>query len=228
MPWPWTKARCTCSDEFETVQLGFLPGQIVATDGDLPFPLPDIDTYIRLRKVLIDQLLRFGPFLPINTYPWTTGAKRVLVIKADYSDLPGATYTDAQIRAGIADTSAFFEENSQGRTSLGATVIPVILRLPSTSVAYTAMGEVPAHARIVRDASAAAREDHAMVGGARMDDPDAYDRVMVLTPRIFSRSIAKGDLGGKNVVITGDRLVLEALAHEFGHTYGSLFGILVR
>jgi hypothetical protein len=59
-----------------------------------------------------------------------------------------------------------------------------------------------------------------MVGGARMYDPDAYDRVMILTPQVFSRPIARGDLGGKNVTITGDRLVLEALAHEFGHTYG--------
>ena len=213
-------------DEFEKLQLGFQPDQIVVTSGGLPILLPNPEAVAGLRKALLDRILRFGPYELINLippgapHPWTTGAKRVLVIVADYSDRPGALYTDAQIAAVFGETSDFYQENSQGLTSLTPTVLPATLPLPLTSAAYAAMGIDRGHATIDEDAAAAARVYDATMGGTGMHNPDSYDRWVVLTPQVFSIATAWGRLSGKGVVITGDKLVFPTLAHEMGHTYG--------
>jgi hypothetical protein len=206
-------------DPFETVELGFLPGEIVATSGDLPILLRDIGAFQKLRQEIIEQqLLRFGPLLDL--FAWSRGAKRVLVIKADLADRTGVLYTDAQITSALEETSEFFVENSQGQTSLTPTILPAVLRLPSNSAVYAAMGTRLGPVAIREDAFEQARRFDAAHGGSGAYEPNAYDRVLVLTPQVFMDSNASGDLNGRAVVVTGTRLVLHALAHEFGHTYG--------
>jgi hypothetical protein len=206
-------------DPFETMQLGFQPGQIVATGGGAPILLQDDDAFQKLRASLIDQLFRFGPLL-FDFHAWTRGPKRVLVIKADFDDRPGALYTDIQIEAALEETSRFFEENSQGLTSLTPHILPAILRLPLASTRYAAMGEYGGAVAIREHAFAEARAFDAAMGGSGAYDPFAYDRVLVVVPQVFAYPVASADLGGRTVVVTGTRLVLPALAHEFGHTYG--------
>lgn len=208
-------------DPFEARQLGFQEGEIVALDGEIPLVLPDLEALSRLREELIQQILGLGPYpLQHVLYPWTTGAKRVLVIKADYSDVGGTLPTDDQIVAAIGEVNSFYLTNSHGQTSLAATVLPAVLRLPLAAARYEELGESDAHLNIKHHAADAAEAFDAGMGGTGLYDPDAYDRVLVLTPQVFDRAIAQGDLSARHVVITGDRLVLEALAHEFGHTYG--------
>ena len=159
-------------DDFEKWQLGFLPDQIVATSGGLPFQLPNLQAFAALRRDLLNRILQFGPYPlsklipPGDPHPWTTGLKRVLVIQADFSDRRGALDTEAQIVAAFDEASSFYEDNSQGRTLLTPTILPAIVPLPSTSAAYAAMarGADP----IRDDAKAAARAYDAAVGGAGM------------------------------------------------------------
>jgi hypothetical protein len=213
-------------DALEKAQLGFLPQQIVATSGGAPIPLPDPDAFLNLRQRLLERILRIGPyplskFLPIgDPHPWTTGLKRVLVIRADYSDNEGSLYPDGEIAAVFDETSAFYEENSQRRTSLSPNIIPAVLRLPRTSAAYAALGDDASHRAIRDEAAAAARAYDASAGGAGMFDPETHDRFVVLTPRVLSIDKARGDLGGRGIVFTGRRFTFAVLAHEMGHTYG--------
>ena len=208
-------------DPFETVQLGFQPGQIVATMGGVPIVLPDYDAFFSLKKELLDQLLRFGPDpVQFDVYAWSRGPKNLLVIKPYFSDLPGTLYTDAEIIAAVAEANVFYEDNSQGQTSLSPTIIPSNLLMPSTAASYELSGMRLGHARIRDDAKDAARDYDMTMGGSGMYDPDGYDRVLVLTPQLFEDPYANAALGGKSVVISGERIALQTLAHELGHTYG--------
>lgn len=210
-------------DEFETIQLGFQPGQIVATDGHLPIPLPDFPSYAKLRQQLIDQLLLFGPRpLPFNLYAWTTGVKRVLIVKADYRDRTGQVATDTEILNALETTSAFYEANSQGRTSLVPMLLPAVLRMPLPLTTYDRQGTGSGSDAIIHDATELARRFDMDAGDTGMYDPDAYDFVIVTTPLVFAESsFAAADLGGRVVVATGPgTLDLPTLAHELGHAFG--------
>lgn len=213
-------------DDFEKWTLGFGPNDIVATSGGFPILCQSLEAFDGLRKDLLDRLLRFGPYSlsevpPSSPHPWTIGPKRVLVIKADYGDRPGALYTDDQIASVFVETGDFYEENSQGQTSLlGPTVLPELLHLPSTAAQYAMMGLDLGHDAIRDDAAAAARAYDATVGGTGMFDPAYFDRFLVLTPQVLTYPVGRGDLGGKGIVISGERLVFPTLAHELGHTYG--------
>ncbi len=213
-------------DLFEKWQLGFLPGDIVATSGGLPILLPNPQALIGLRLDLLNRILRFGPYPldklipPGDPHPWTTGVKRVLVIQADFSDRPGVTDTDAEIIAAFDDASSFYEDNSQGRASLTPTILPTIVTLPLASGSYAAMGGDRGAGRIRDDAKAGAQAYDATAGGTGTYDPDSYDRFVVLTPQVFPDPRASGDLSGKGVVVTGEPLGFRTLAHELGHTFG--------
>ena len=210
-------------DEFETIQLGFQPGQIVATGGHLPIPLPDFPAYANLRQQLIDQVLLSGPRpLPFNLYAWTTGVKRVLIVKADYRDRTGQVVTDTEILNALETTSAFYAANSQGRTSLVPTLLPTVLRMPSPLTTYNRGGTGSGSHAIAHDATELARRYDIDAGGTGLYDPDVYDLVIVTTPLVFGEiSFAEADLGGRVVVATGPGTMdLPTLAHELGHAFG--------
>jgi len=73
---------------------------------------------------------------------WTEGAKTVLFMRVDFSDMPGEpvdvpgnTLTVARAQSIIADDNNFYKANSYNKTSITGTVTKV-LRMPKTAAFY--------------------------------------------------------------------------------------------
>jgi hypothetical protein len=198
------------ADLWETVQFGFQPGDIVALDGHLPVPLANLRDFVALERKLIGEVLAPGPRpFPFNYYQWSTGQKDVLVLKVRYADSPITTpHTDADILTAFLVADIFFRTNSEARTWLNPTIHPEPLVLRGVDY-YTS------HDRLESDAIVWARDLEL--------DPDAYDRVVVMSPELFGRPVADAGAvaGGRVVRISGRSPALsQTLTHELGHTYG--------
>ncbi len=147
---------------------------------------------------------------------WTTGSKKVLVIRVDFSDVPGEPLT-ASAAQNVMDTSIkpFYETSSYRATTLVTTVSTKLYRMPQTAYSYaTTDNDDGLHT----DARTAAGADY---------DVASFDRVVLLMANIgSSRFVASqftwsglGLVHGPYVWINGS-FALRALAHELGHTYG--------
>lgn len=149
-----------------------------------------------------------GGEAPIADSAWTEGLKRVLLIRVDFGDLPGEPVSElAALDLLTGRASAFFEENSYGKTRLEGTVTPVF-RMPESSAYYV---QNDADVELLEDARRAAR-----AGGY---DPALYDLDIAGFKTIFSGWAGKGYVGGKGLWINGyfdDRVTF----HELGHNYG--------
>jgi len=145
---------------------------------------------------------------PLADSAWTEGAKRVLLIRVDFDDLPGEPVSETAAMALLDDRAApFFEENSYGKTTLSGTVTPVF-RMPESSTYYV---DNDADVELLNDARAVAR-----AGGY---DPALYDLDIAGFKTIFSGWAGRGYVGGKGLWINGyfdDRVTF----HELGHNYG--------
>ena len=152
---------------------------------------------------------------------WTTGLKNVLIIRVDFSDLPGdptfpgmAAGTAAQIQ-NVADTlvAPYYPRSSYGLTSLTNTVTTQLYRMPQTAEFYATGGD---NAQLHTDAEAAAAADYTLTN---------YDRIVVVFSflgNINGSLIDYGglaQLGGTNVWINGE-FDFRVVTHELGHTYG--------
>ena len=146
--------------------------------------------------------------------PWTTGLKNVLVIRVDFSDLPGDPATAAFCQ-GVADSqiSPYYLKSSYGLTSMSNTVTTQLYRMPQTAQAYAVGG---LNDQLHADAETAASADY---------NVRSYDRIIVLFSflgNIPSSLITYGGLamvGGTNVWANGE-FDFRVIAHELGHTYG--------
>ncbi|WP_414664608.1 hypothetical protein [Horticoccus sp. 23ND18S-11] len=153
---------------------------------------------------------------------WTTGTKQVLVIRVDFSDVPGEPISQ-QAAQSVMDTGVrpLFEDMSYGQTSFVTTVTPTVFRMPQTASSYAiADNEDQLHA----DARAAAGSS-------------GFDRVIVVFPNIGTGRIpgskitfgGEGLINGANIWINGSGSFTTAtVAHELGHTYGLLHSNLWR
>ncbi|MEY2878600.1 MAG: hypothetical protein RLZZ15_980, partial [Verrucomicrobiota bacterium] len=144
----------------------------------------------------------------------TSGAQRVLVIRADFSDVPGAAATAAEVQATMdGSVKPFYEAASYGVTTLTTTVTANVYRLPQTGAAYAAGG---LNTQLHTDARALAAADHTLAN---------FDRVIVLFNRLTTLPNSQinysglGSVGGSSVWINGT-FALRNVAHELGHTYG--------
>ncbi len=152
---------------------------------------------------------------------WTTGNKKILVIRVDFSDLTGdpkgldnATYTQAYVQ-GIADNqiAPYYIKSSYGLTTLTTTVTSQLYRMPQTA-AYYAVSNL--NTQLHTDARALAAAGYTIAN---------YDRVLVLFShlgRITGSQITYGGLAnvtGPYSWINGE-FDFRVVAHELGHTYG--------
>lgn len=162
---------------------------------------------------------------------WTTGAKKVLLIRVDFSDLPGTPISDG---APVTPTVAvdlfnrtqgvrdFFTASSYGKTTLQVSAVAggsspdvtSVLRLPETAD-YYARGalDVVMH----RDAEALARNAGYNV--------DGYDRVGVIFSNLGGIPNSQIQYGGAASVMDAKFFIngyydFKTMAHELGHTYG--------
>jgi uncharacterized repeat protein (TIGR01451 family) len=152
---------------------------------------------------------------------WTTGLKSNLVIRVDFSDLPGDPsgfgFTGTQVFCqSLMDTevSPYYIESSYGLTWMTNAVSTNLYRLPQTAVFYAT--DPNGNSQLHTDAENAAKADY------NLND---YDRIIVVFSNlgnIPNSLITYGGLAnivGKNIWVNGD-IEFRVLAHELGHTYG--------
>ena len=148
----------------------------------------------------------------------TIGAKRLLAIRVDFSDVPGEPVAEGTLTDTLnGAVKRFFEEASYGQTTLTATVSGKVYRMPRTAAAYaTANNTSGLHA----DARALAAADFA-VGG--------YERVMVCFGNLGAGTggitgsqfgfAGLATVGGTNSWIN-NAPTMRTIAHELGHNWG--------
>ena len=157
---------------------------------------------------------------------WTLGTKQVLVIRVDFSDVPGEPMSQAAA-LNVMNNSVrpFFEDISYGLAGLNATVSDTVYRMPQTGGAYARDDN---EGQMHTDARTAAGAHYTVAN---------YDRVIVLFPNIGTSRFADSKItfGGEaqvnaaNIWINGSAsFTLATVAHELGHTYGLLHANLWR
>lgn len=151
----------------------------------------------------------------------TNPNKKVLVVRVDFSDLPGdprfpglPPFTAASAQA-IVDTqvSPFYQKSSYGRASMTFTVTPQLYRLPRAAADYAASYSIY---DLHDDAMAAAGADY---------EKSAYDIELVLFSFLGTEPGSEIQFGGLTWLGTGMVWVngefrFRVVAHELGHTYG--------
>ncbi|RYD22605.1 MAG: hypothetical protein EOP88_07440 [Verrucomicrobiaceae bacterium] len=169
---------------------------------------------------------------------WTHGPKKVLIIRIDFSDLPGVpknSFTNLQITPdeavaainGSNKCKDFYEQTSYNKTTLvmapvsggvSPDVTPV-LRMPSTAASYaTAPPAGTGNSTLLHS------DARALATGAGYN-VDNYDRIGVVFTSLGSipgSNLTYGGLGstpGKNFWTNGS-YVFSVIAHEVGHNYG--------
>lgn len=153
---------------------------------------------------------------------WTTGGKNILIIRVDFSDLPGAPegYSAATIQ-NIADNqiAPYYTKSSYGLTSITNTVTPLVYRLPQTAAYYAANDD---NDNLHIDAENAAAADFPVA---------SYDRIIVFFSSLGGLSGSQitygglADIHGKRVWCNGE-FDFRVISHELGHTYGLYHGNL--
>lgn len=167
----------------------------------------------------------------VGTYPsfhartppaWTTGLKRVVVLRVDFSDAASAVIADGAITAAMSEAAASLAEMSHGRSTLTTTLVPAVLRMPQTREFYNSQGG--RFDALRADAIATARTyDHAN-GGQGTYDLERGDRWILLFAGLNGYG-ASGTIGQAGVYINdaGNYSGLAGtLVHELGHNHGLL------
>ena len=169
-----------------------------------------------------------GKPLPAHTH----GAKKVIVIRVDYSDLAGTPVLTSSPSTGITPAYVtnlfnqtggigdFYVQNSYGASSLTINTSDVtpVYRMPHTAAYYAqGNGSLPYSGTLQEDAVNAAITDGY--------DISQYDRIGVVTSYLSLIPDSKvgfagvSEIGGANFLING-YFNFSVVAHEIGHTYG--------
>ncbi len=146
---------------------------------------------------------------------WINGTKRLLWLKIDFADDPGAAFTDAEILAGGNNTSTYFAANAQDKTTFSSTILPAVLRMPKTKAYYETSGST--NTELYTATRDAAKAYDATNGGAGTWDPDKFDRYLILHKKISTYLYGGvAQLGGPRVGL--NNTVGNTVSHELGHT----------
>lgn len=160
----------------------------------------------------------------LSESPYTEGRKSVLVIRVDFSDLPGdpgwGLYTREQVQNLLATLiGPYFQQSSYGISTLTNTVSSELYRMPQSAASYaTNLGSW----QLLLDAQAAATANY---------NVDSYDRLIVLFSWLgnFPGSLitygGMAEIGGPHIWVNGE-IDFRVVAHELGHTYGLFHGNL--
>ena len=175
----------------------------------------------------------FPSLAAATSVPWTTGTQRVLIIRVDFSDLPGAVISQGDAQ-NVMDSSVkpFYEQNSFGHDTIVTTVTPKTYRMPSTAVAYATGYDAniaDADLSSFIDVIHTDAEPLALVDYPDMLDPNkpgGFDRIGVVFTylgNIVGSQVTGlagiSNIDGPRFSINGE-CDLRVLAHELGHSYG--------
>jgi sugar lactone lactonase YvrE len=162
------------------------------------------------------------PSRPLVVPPSGEVDSQVLVIRVDFSDLPGdphplsggAPYTASAVQA-VADgqVAPFYQHSSYGKVALNFTITPQLYRVPGTAAHYSTTGYF---FELYDDALAAAAADYPITN---------YDKVVVLFSWLGALPNSQLRFGGLSLVGTSRAWVngefdFRVVAHELGHTFG--------
>lgn len=142
---------------------------------------------------------------------WTEGLKKILILRLDFSDLPGEPYTVSYLQ-NVADTQVapYYQQSSYGITSLTNTISTQVYRMPNTGASYAKSGDTD---QLLADAKTAAAANYALGN---------YDRIILVFAKLSGLPFdGNAELGGTNVWVNGN-FNFAVVAHELGHTYGVL------
>jgi M6 family metalloprotease-like protein len=169
---------------------------------------------------------------------WTHGAKKLLIIRVDFSDRPGvpsngSTPITEDLAVNVINNANgvrdFYEQNSYDKTTIQITAtasgdsadVTNVLRMPQTAAYYAVGDGTSAYNNTLhndaRAAAAAANPGHAAAN---------YDRIGVVFSNLSGISGSKinygglGQVTGKNFWINGGSYGFRVVAHELGHSYG--------
>ena len=148
---------------------------------------------------------------------------KVLVLRADFSDLPGdpwsvfgagSSYSASSVQA-IVDTqiAPYYAKSSYGRASLSFTVAPQLYRLSATAAHYATSGS---EFQLYDDVITAAQGDY---------PPGSFDKTIVVfswlgnIPGSQLRFAGLSLIGASMMWINGE-FDFRVVAHELGHTLG--------
>ena len=152
---------------------------------------------------------------------WTTGLKKILVIRVDFSDFTG----DPTFPGGPAGTAAtlqtlidsqvspFYARSSYGQTTLTNTVTTQLYRMPRTASSYATAND---NTGLHTDAETLASANYTLAN---------YDRIVVVfsflgnLPGSFINYGGLAQITAPRVWINGE-FDFRVVAHELGHTYG--------
>jgi hypothetical protein len=145
--------------------------------------------------------------------PDTEGTKRLLLIRVDFSDLPGAPFTDATGISLIGGLNDFYSESSYGRSGFalngsGSSITPT-LRVPQTAAYY---GANDAYVQLRNDARSAAAAAGYTLGNYDYD-LICFDEV----PGWYWAGL--GYVGQPGAWLQG-YFTVGVAGHELGHNYG--------
>ena len=162
---------------------------------------------------------------------WTKGAKKILLIRVDFSDLPGppviAPANTVQVTESLAaglfnnanGISDLFAQASYGQASVVMNLADVtrVYRLPKTA-AYYAQGDgtISYSGQIKNDANAMAAADYDFSQYARIGVV-CSNLSLITNSRMGFAGVA--EINGPNFLINGF-FSFGVVAHEIGHTFG--------
>ena len=143
---------------------------------------------------------------------WTTGKKRILFIRVDFSDREGNPLNDDAVAFAMKRTNEFLEDNSYGKLTIETVLVPEVLRMPKSVAWYQAEpesrdDELLAHGRAA-----------AMALDAKYNYRD-HDLYIVCFDSIFDGWAGKARVGSIGLWLNGG-FSNDTIQHELGHNLG--------
>ena len=143
---------------------------------------------------------------------WTTGKKRVLFIRVDFSDREGNPLNDEAVAFSMKRTNEFLGDNSYGKFTIETTLVPGVLRMPKPAAWYVAEPESR------DDILLAAGRDAAKALDAKYNYRD-HDLYIVCFDSIFDGWAGKARVGTIGLWLNGG-FSNDTIQHEIGHNLG--------
>lgn len=153
---------------------------------------------------------------PVEATPFLTNTIKVLYIRVDFSDKPGAPATAAELQTSLTNTNTHLQNYSYGAATLTPTVSSTVYRMPSPSTTYSGNTTTGSDSLLAAARSAAAA-NYTLAN---------YDVVGVHFPALSGTDFSYAGLasiGGANQWLNGltsDSSRVNVMVHEFGHNYG--------
>ena len=153
---------------------------------------------------------------PVEATPFLTNTIKVLYIRVDFSDKPGAPATVAELQTSLTNTNGHLQNYSYSAATLTPTVSSTVYRMPSPSTTYSG-NATTGSSDLLAAARSAAAANYTLAN---------YDVVGVHFPALSGTDFSYAGLasvGGADQWLNGlvsDSSRVQVLVHEFGHNYG--------